>query len=382
MLIVNPNNRIKGIFSAIEPPLWAGLIAGYHNAEILDAEAMDLTLDQTEDAIRIMNPRKVIIVVMGNNPSVSSTPKMPVSEALAKRIKDLDVSLTGIHPIAVGSKFKVIDKPFEGTPSVPWGKLPMNKYRAHNWQCLDGTPRSPYASVYTSLGCPYHCYYCNINVLYGGHKVTLRSIGDILEEINLLAAKYQVHNIKFWDELFAWKEQRVIDICKELVPYKLNIWAYARLDSVTKKILKAMKDGGINWVAYGIESVIDDKFVSGTERVIRMTRDAGINIIGNFMFGLPGEPPETMQQSLDFAKKHLFEYVNFYVARPYPGSQWYKDTKPNMNWEEYDQYGKNRTSFRDYAFMEYFSNPAYLDMIRHKFGNQATLQIGDMLAQR
>jgi len=38
----------------------------------------------------------------------------------------------------------------------------MCKYRAHNWHCLDGSPRQPYASVYTTLGCPYHCSFCCI----------------------------------------------------------------------------------------------------------------------------------------------------------------------------------------------------------------------------
>ena len=47
MLIVNPNNRITQVkpdLPAIEPPLWAGLIASYHNADILDAEALDMKL--------------------------------------------------------------------------------------------------------------------------------------------------------------------------------------------------------------------------------------------------------------------------------------------------------------------------------------------------
>ena len=40
MLIVNPNNRLKTELAAVEPPLWAGLIASYHNADILVAEAL------------------------------------------------------------------------------------------------------------------------------------------------------------------------------------------------------------------------------------------------------------------------------------------------------------------------------------------------------
>ena len=376
MLIVNPNNRIRSPFAAREPPLWAGLIASYHNADILDAEVGGLTLQQTEEAIRNSGHKDVLIVVMGNNPSVSSTPKMPISETLAKRINDLNVSMTGIHPIAVGCKWNVIKKPFTGFPMMPWDKLPVHLYRAHNWHCLDGSPRSPYASIYTSLGCPFDCYYCNIHILYGGRQIQFRPISDIFKEIKILVTKYKVRNIKIWDELFAINEKRVTSICSGLKDYDLNLWAYARLDTVTEKMLKVMKAGGINWLAYGFESVKDKKFTFKTEEVIKMTRDAGINIIANFMFGLPGTDDD--RYGLEFAMKHLFEYVNFYDAKPYPGSQWYEDTKPTLSWEDYTQYGHG-SKFRNEAFREYFTNPDYLSMIKKKFGSQAEIQIKEML---
>ena len=375
MLIVNPNNRLKTPLAAIEPLLWAGLITSYHNADILDAEAGDLTLQQTEEAIRNTGHKDIIIVVMGNNPSVSSTPKMPIAEALADRIKDLNVSLTGIHPIACGSKYPVIKTSFEGTPDMPFDKLPMHLYRAHNWHCLDGSPRSPYASIYTSLGCPFNCYYCNIHTLYPNRKVQFRPVENILKEIDHLVYKYNVRNIKIWDELFALKEDRVITICSGLKDYDLNIWAYARLDTITKGMLKAMVRGGIKWLAYGFESVTDPKFTRA-EDVIKMTRDAGINIIANFMFGLPDTTLDDDRRSVEFAMKHLFEFVNFYDAKPYPGSQWYEDTKP-LNCE-FDQY-KDISQFRKDAFNEYFTNPDYLSMIKNKWGQQAVGQINWMV---
>lgn len=382
MLIVNPNNRLDTPLAAIEPPLWAGLIASSLNADILDAEAFDLTIEQTEAAIRHSKHKDVLIVVMGNNPSVSSTPKMPVAEVLAEQISDLNVSMTGIHPIAVNyQKYPVITVPFAGYPMMPWDKLPMQLYRAHNWHCLDGSPRSPYASIYTSLNCPYDCYYCNIHTLYSSRQVQYRPVADIFREIETLISKYKVRNIKIWDELFALNEKRVASICSGLREYNLNIWAYARLDKVTSKMLKAMKKGGINWLAYGFESIRDNKFVKQTDDVIKMTRDAGINIIANFMFGLPGTGLDDDIRSLDFAKEHLFEYVNFYDAKPYPGSQWYEDTKPDMPWSSYSQYG-NGSKFRNMTFKEYFSNPDYLSMVKKKFGKQAETQIKDMLDDR
>lgn len=389
MLVVNPNNKNPSPFSACESPLWAGLTASYYNADILDAEAGDLTLQQTEEAIRNTGHKDILIVVMGNNPSVSSTPKMPVSEALADRIKDLNVSLTGLHPIAVGSRYPVVKKPFEGFPMMPWDKLPMNLYKAHNWHCLDGSPRSPYASIYTSLGCPFKCYYCNVNTLYGERKVRFRPLEDIYRELETLSERH-ARNIKIWDELFALNEKRTLAVCDVIKSFiGFNIWAYARLDTITEKMLESMRAAGIKWLAYGFESVKDPKFIKRTEDVIKMTRAHGINIIANFMFGLPGTTLDDDKASVEFAQTHLFEYVNFYDAKPYPGSQWYEDVKPLPNWNgelnpitglsDFNQYARI-SPFRQQAFETYFTNPDYLNMIQTKWGDQAVSHIKELVS--
>ena len=388
LLIVNPNARIPAPFAAIEPPLWAGLCASWWGADLMDAEAEGWTVEQTAQAIRLSGHKNVIIVVMGNNPSVSSTPKMPVAEALADAISDLHVSLTGLHPIAAGSKYPVIKQPFKGMPMMPWRKLKLDKYRAHNWHCLDDVDkRSPYASIYTSLGCPFSCSYCNIHALYGGERIVqFRPIKDVLTEVETLVT-LGVRNIKIWDELFSLKEDRVIEICQGLKLYDLNLWAYARLDTVTTKMLKAMKAAGVNWLAYGLESIADRKVIPYVDVVIKMTRGAGINIIANFMFGLPGETEDDRKTSLDFAVRQNFEYVNFYVALPYPGSQWWADLKDKpTDWSRFSQYAPNMygdpkvIKFKDEAFQMYFRRPEYLSMIARKFGPKAEAHIKEMVA--
>lgn len=403
LLTVNPNNRIVSPFAAIEPPLWAGLIASnYRNqgkeVRMLDAEALDWSTEATAMEIVVQQPRQVLIVVMGNNPSVSSTPKMKATKALIEMLpQDYNIKVTGLHPSAVPYETEkelgvsVLEgKVFEGTPDMPWELLPMDKYKAHNWHCLDSSPRSPYGVVYTSLGCPFDCSFCNIHALYGNsHRVWYREPKAVVTEIDLLVNKYKVRNIKFWDELFTLNQKHIIDICNRLIKqnYNLNIWAYARVDTVGFDTLALMKQAGINWLAYGFESgsnkVLEasNKKASRQEAIkaVNMTHDAGINIIGNFMFGLPGDTEETMQETLEFAKSLDLEYANFYVARAYPGSRIYKGSK---YWESYNQFGIDSdkvSKFRNKAFIEFFADPNYIHRIRAKFGKQAVRQIEDML---
>lgn len=403
LLIVNPNNRIVSPFAAVEPPLWAGLIASHYKEQgqrvsILDAEVANLTTEQTVEAIRNTNPRMVLIVVMGNNPSVSSTPKMEVTKKLVKRIRHYyNTTVTGLHPSALPVETEMElgvpvlkGKVFGGTPDMPWELLPMDRYIAHNWHCLDGSPRSPYASVYTSLGCPFSCSFCNIHTLYGGlHQVWYRSPDAVVAEVDLLVNKYKVRNIKFWDELFTVSLKHVEAICDLIIKggHNLNIWAYARVDTVEPIMLKKMKQAGINWLAYGFESgsnkVLKTSYkkasiLQATEAA-NITHDAGINIIGNFIFGLPSDTEETMQETLDFAKGSGLEYANFYIAKAYPGSPIYKD---NRDWAGYNQFGEDNSEvnkFRDKAFIEFFTDRGYLKRIANRFGKQAVEHIGKML---
>lgn len=339
----------------------------------------------------------VLIVVMGNNPSVSSTPKMGITKKLVGQLKGYNVAVTGLHPSALPVETRMelgvpvlTGKVFEGTPDMPWELLPMDKYIAHNWHCLDGSPRSPYASVYTSLGCPFSCSFCNIHTLYGGrHKVWYRNPDAVVAEIDLLVNRYKVRNIKFWDELFTLNQKHTNRICNQLInrEYDLNIWAYARVDMINSDMLAKMRQAGITWLCYGFESgsdkvleTIDKRTSKRLAKVaVKVTHNAGINVMGNFIFGLPGDTQETMQETLDFAKSLEVEYANFYVAKAYPGSRIYEG---NKDWASYSQFRDDDSKvskFRDKAFIEFFSDKDYLRRIANKFGVQAIGHIGDML---
>lgn len=404
ILMVNPNDGIVSPHSGIEPPLWAGLIASHYKeqgqrVQILDAEACDLTLEQTAEAIRDASPRQIIIVVMGNNPSASSTPKMIVTKKLIERLYCIDgkITVTGLHPSALPIETEMElgvpvlkGKIFDGTPNMPWELLPMDKYRAHNWHCLNGSPRSLYASIYTSLGCPFDCSFCNIHALYNGkHKVWYRDPIEVIKEIDILVGKYNIRNIKFWDELFTLNPSHTKKICDLLIHrnYGLNIWAYARVDTVAPEMLVRMKQAGINWLAYGFESGSNEVLGEVCKRAdkqqafdaVKWTHEAGINILGNFIFGLPGDTDETMRETLEFAKSLNIEYPNFYVAKGYPGSKLYKD---DNNWASYSQFGQDNSKankFRDNAYIEFFNDENYQCHIMAKFGGQAVLQIKELL---
>ena len=118
-----------------------------------------------------------------------------------------------------------------------WHLLPMEKYRAHNWQCFgDLSSRKPYASIYTTLGCPYKCTFCCINAPFGTNRYRMRNPEIVVEEIDYLYHRYGVKTFKIIDEMFVLNDRHVTAICERLAAKsyapELNIWAYARVDTV------------------------------------------------------------------------------------------------------------------------------------------------------
>ena len=469
VLLVNPSSERQEI-TACEPPILTALLAAFlrdkgYLVSIIDAYAEGYTPEYTADKIIECSPLLVGISVLGATPSASSTPKMKAVSDLLNSLhnkgSDIKTFLHGIHPSALSEKtlveehvdfickgecfytvpllvnaLKAGDKKYiinglwykqgdqiisngwgklvediNELPFTAWDLLPMHLYKAHNWHCLQCLDkRQPYAVIYTSLGCPYNCIYCNVNTLYGSRQgIRFRSIQKVIEEIDLLVQQYNVKNIKILDELFVLKESRVLEFCDLIIErgYDLNIWVYARIDTVNKIVLDRMKQAGINWIAYGIESgsrkirdgVHKGKFTQDAVLdTIEMTKQAGVYIIGNYMFGLPDDDITTMCTTLDIAKELNCEYANFYSTMAYPGSRLYTETDPSLlpkEWSGYSQYSydcqplptKYLTSaevlaFRDYAFHTYFNNPRYLKMIQDKFGLDAVKHINNMTSTK
>ena len=458
-------------FCGIEPPIFAGLYANYvrrfdivpaiYDAPALRASAQEVARVTTEE----YSPRLVVLVVYGQQPS-ASTQNMGAAGRIARQIKairpELPIMMLGTHPAALPERTmreeaidfvcdlegpvtirKTVEALKAGAtdfsdipslwwrdgerivrpqsaeplirdldtelPGIAWDLLPMHLYRAHNWHCFDHIhERTPYASIHTSLGCPYKCCFCCINAPFGKSSYRMWSPEAVVREIDHLVETYGIKNIKIADEMFVLNKRHVRGICELLVsrPYKVNIWAYARVDTVDDDMLPLLKAAGINWLCLGIESA-SDHVRDGAEKsftnreiidVVRRIQAAGIYIIGNYIFGLPDDSVERMQQTLDLALELNCEFANFYSAMAYPGSALYLSaveqglTLPAA-WDDFSQHGYNTRpldnnfasardilGFRDRAFTAYFTHQPYLDLVREKFGQEVVDHVGRMVA--
>jgi radical SAM superfamily enzyme YgiQ (UPF0313 family) len=299
-------------------------------------------------------------------------------------------------------------------PMINWDKLNPKLYRAHNWHCFgdDINNRSPYGVVWTSMGCAYPCDFCCINNLYSKRTFRFRDMKVVVEEIDILVNNYGVKNLRIMDELFVIKHPRIEEFCDLMDErgYDLNIWCYARVDSVTPQILKRLKKIGVNWVGYGFEAGDDEKALKSinkavkkdslsNDEVIKITREAGINMIGHAILGLYDDDEDSIRKNVDFLRKHQFEWNNIYPAFAYPGTPFYDKyvgegiIEEPRSWEEYGLYSyeckplptKHLTSaqvlsLRDELFNEYYGDQNVQDNLRIKFGQKTIDHINEMLS--
>jgi len=382
---------------AIEPPIWLTLLANHYNSDcIIDAEAENLSTIETMDRVMALKPDKVIILATGSHPSAYIQQKEIATKLdillTARNIKVETFSNLPVNPITLGRpKLELLD---------------FSKYRAHNWHSWSNNcNREPYGVIYTSISCPFKCNFCAVKSFYG-ETYEERPIGDVNYDFATMY-NYGIKNIKIMDELFIFKSKRVHDICDNIISngYDFNIWAYARIDIMTPELLSKLKKAGVNWLAYGIESgndevrkhVLKGNFNKDRVRdVVKMTKDAGINVLGNYMFGFWEDTKETMQETLDFAIELNCEYANLYTVVAYPNTDFYNQMKANgvelpTRWEQYAQMSEkflplptatvsaiDVLKFRDDAFNTYFKNESYLNMMKNKFDYLVMADIDNM----
>jgi radical SAM superfamily enzyme YgiQ (UPF0313 family) len=488
LVLVNPGDRrqiyqaLGENLSAVEPPVWVGLMATFarrrgFSVEVIDSHAEELGAEATAQRVAEMAPRLVAVVVYGHQPS-ASTQNMTAAGAVCRAVKDLapdlKVLLVGGHVAALPertlreercdfvcggegphtlvdllaalahahpdlSKVRglwywdgaaprstppapLVTNVDEEMPGLAWDLLPMTAYRAHNWHCFGHLERQPYAAIYTTLGCPYHCSFCCIQAPFKsgeqvlGYKEAVNSYRfwdpkATVAQIDTLVNTYGVRNIKFADEMFVLNMRHVHGICDLLIErnYGLNIWAYARVDTVRGEgTVEKLKRAGFNWLVLGIEAASErvrtdvDKAFPQQEifATVERLRAGGINVLGNYIFGLPEDDVASMQETLDLAQSLNCEFANFYSAMAYPGSRLYEIAVQNgwplpPAWSGYSQHAENTLPlptkylsgaevlrFRDHAFQVYFSDGRYLAMVEQKFGRPTAEHVRAMASRR
>lgn len=498
VLFINPDSSAKAyqdlskVYSAIEPPTWALLLAESCRSKgfgvgILDCDAERLSLEESVRRIEDSAPRLVVFVVYGQNPNSGTTsmigafelaralkesnPGLPICfvgshtsalpmEVLANDCVDIVLLNEGVYALhnllrsnlgtdlphikGIGHKQRgpagfpvptlnpvqhVVpqermdeDMPGYAWDLLPYREKPLDLYRAHFWHAeFDHDKRTPFAAIYTSLGCNFGCDFCMINIvnrvdnsegINASHSRGMRfwSPAWVSREMSKLA-DMGVRTLRISDEMFFLNRKYYEPVLQQAIArgFGFNMWTYSRVDTVRKDMLELFKRAGVNWLALGVEAgnqLVRQEVSKGSfqevniREVCEKINDADINIISNYIFGFPEDTLDTMQETLELALELNTEMANMYPCQALPGSPMFHIARKN-GWalpDAYEGYAflsyesqplptKHISSaevlrFRDEAWQTYFTNPAYLDLVENKFGLQQRKNIEDMAAIR
>lgn len=185
------------------------------------------------------------------------------------------------------------------------------------------------ASLISTRGCPFHCYYCSRPAV--SDLVRVRNPKDIVDEMEWLY-QYCWGDYLFQDDSLTIEKEHTVNLCKEMLSRKKKFhWAaYTRVDLVDEELLKIMGRAGCCSLTFGIESgndklrseVIGKKF--NNEQIIKVLKlcwKFGINPDGFFMLGHPGETKKQVEETVNFILKNKFKIVGVSIPTPFPGSK-------------------------------------------------------------
>jgi len=176
----------------------------------------------------------------------------------------------------------------------------------------------------------HNCIYCYHNYMGEGYRV--RTVEDILSEMQELVEDYSIKYFHFVDDTFVFNVDWVKEFCRKKIlnsDLRKVYWSCAgRANVVNEELVKEMVKSNCIGICYGLES--------GSERMLRvMNKKVTLDMYRkairlnheyfgyhdySFIVGTPGETEKTVQESIHFCSKMKIKPSVVFYMTPYPGT--------------------------------------------------------------
>lgn len=191
------------------------------------------------------------------------------------------------------------------------------------------------AVIETQRGCPARCVYCLVYQV-SGNRIRSRSVSSVVEEVEQCVNKFGIRDFLFKADTFTWNKDWCIELCESLIAKNIKIeWiCNSRVDTLCEERISVMKKAGCYAIGFGIESVnkeIIEEIRKGkrvtkeiTEEAIQLCQKHKVKTYGYFMIGFPSDTEETVAESVEFSRSIGLDFIDFYIAYPFPGTEFEK----------------------------------------------------------
>lgn len=232
-----------------------------------------------------------------------------------------------------------------------------------------------------SRGCPEFCTYCPHRIL-AGYRV--RSIANIVDEIERLCDLVRRPYVIFRDPLFTEKRERVLELCDEIMARGLTFTfeAETRLDRLDVELLDRLHEAGFRAMSFGVESLDPATLKKSGRRpipethqreIIEHCRNRGIVTAAFYVLGFLQDDWNSIAATIDYATDLGSTFAQFKILTPYPGTPMFKQIQPLLietDWEKFDGYTPTfrhpNLSARELRFLlgaaykRFYMRPSYL----------------------
>jgi anaerobic magnesium-protoporphyrin IX monomethyl ester cyclase len=283
------------------------------------------------------------------------------------------------------------DRPFQSDiSSLPHAARVYKRHLFGHWtRYFYAITRHPVVTIVTGRGCPYRCNYCLFPQTLTGHNYRRRPIEAVVDEFKFIEREFPgVREVFIEDDTLTVDKKRCRRLAEEMIRRKVKLrWtANARCD-VDYDTLKLMRAAGLRLLCVGVESadqaILDNvqKNIDAAEipKFFDAAKKADVLVHGCFMVGNKGETADSLERTLQFAKRLNPDTAQFFPLMVYPGTRAYEwadkenmlETRDWSRWltpeglhrsvvERPDLPSEDLRRFCDRARREFYLRPEYI----------------------
>jgi len=196
-------------------------------------------------------------------------------------------------------------------------------------------PHARSFTILTSRGCPYKCTFCSKPVT--GDTWRARSVESVVQEWKWLVKGLGATEIGVTDDIWNLKLPRAKELCRRLIEEGLNTvpWVTVhgmKVNHTDLELFQLMKAAGCKRVGFGVENgdenmlrnvIRKGQTLDQVREAFANAKAAGLQTMGFFIFGMPGDNEETMEKTIQLALELDPKLANFMLAAPFPGTVMY-----------------------------------------------------------